>query len=73
MIVVHVLSFASTVAPFRKSGPKHQLAILDKLGMHIYTNYEKCFSRPGVPNLSFTMYPFSIPTDEHVPLQHFNR
>jgi len=27
----------------------------------------------GVPNLSLTMYPFSIPTDEHVPLQHFKR
>jgi len=27
----------------------------------------------GVPNLSLTMYPFSIPTDEYVPLQHFNR
>jgi len=25
----------------------------------------------GVPNLSLTMYPFSIPTDEHIPLQHF--
>jgi len=29
--------------------------------------------RPGVPNLLFIMYPFSIPTDEHVPLQHFKR
>jgi len=27
----------------------------------------------GVPNLFLTMYPFSIPTNEHVPLQHFNR
>jgi len=27
----------------------------------------------GVPNLSFTMYPFSNPTDEHVPLQQSNR
>ena len=26
-----------------------------------------------VPNLSFTMYPFSIATDEYVPLQHFTR
>jgi len=26
-----------------------------------------------VPNLSLTMYRFSIPTDEHAPLQHFNR
>jgi len=26
--------------------------------------------RTGVPNLSLTMYPFSIPTDKHVPLQH---
>jgi len=25
--------------------------------------------RTGVPNLSLTMYPFSIPTDEHVPLK----
>jgi len=30
-------------------------------------------SRSGVPNLSLTMYPFSIPKDEHVSLQHFNR
>jgi len=22
--------------------------------------------KTGIPNLSFTMYPFSIPTDEHV-------
>jgi len=29
--------------------------------------------RAGVPNLFLTMYPFSIPTNEHVPLQHFNR
>jgi len=27
----------------------------------------------GFLNLSFTMYTFSDPTDEHVPLQHFNR
>jgi len=27
--------------------------------------------RAGVPNLSATTYPFGIPTDEHVPLQHF--
>jgi len=26
-----------------------------------------------VPNLSLTMYTFSILTDENVPLQHFNR
>ena len=30
-------------------------------------------SNIGVPNLSLTMYPFSILTDEHVSLQHFNR
>jgi len=30
-------------------------------------------SRTGVPNLSLTMYPFCIPADEHVPLQHLNR
>jgi len=30
-------------------------------------------SKSGVPNLSLTMYPFSIPKDEHLPLQHFNR
>ena len=30
-------------------------------------------TRAGVPNLFLTMYPFSIPTNEHVPLQHFNR
>jgi len=29
--------------------------------------------RAGVPNLFLTMYPFSIPKNEHVPLQHFNR
>jgi len=27
----------------------------------------------GVPNLSLTMHPFSFLTNEHVPLQHFNR
>ena len=32
-----------------------------------------CRSKAGVPNLCLTMYPFSIPTNEHVPLQHFNR
>jgi len=26
-------------------------------------------ARPGIPNLSLTMYPFRIPTDEHVPLK----
>jgi len=31
------------------------------------------WSGPRVPNLLFAMYPFSIPTDEHVPLQHFHR
>jgi len=30
-------------------------------------------SKPGVPRLFLTMYPFSIPIDEHVPRQHFNR
>jgi len=29
--------------------------------------------RAGVPNLSLTMYPFSILRGEHVPLQHFNK
>ena len=27
----------------------------------------------GFPNLFLAMYPFSIPTDEYVPLQHFTR
>jgi len=27
----------------------------------------------GFPVLSLTIYPFSIATDEHVPLQHFER
>jgi len=27
----------------------------------------------GVTNLFLTMHPFSIPTNVHVPLQHFNR
>jgi len=31
------------------------------------------FTRAGVPNLSLTMYPFSISTDKHVPLQNFDR
>jgi len=30
-------------------------------------------SRARVPILSLTTYPFSIPTDENVPLQHFSR
>jgi len=29
--------------------------------------------RTGVPNLSLTMYPFSILRDEHVPLQRVDR
>jgi len=37
-----------------------------------YVNVEEVVIA-GVPNLSLTMYPFSIPTDEHVTLQHFNR
>jgi len=28
--------------------------------------------RPWVPNLSLTMYPFSISTGKYVPLQHFD-
>jgi len=28
-------------------------------------------ARSGVPNLSLTMYPFSIPTGKYVPLQHW--
>jgi len=27
----------------------------------------------GVPNLSLTMYPFSIPTEAYVPFQHFEK
>jgi len=30
-------------------------------------------SKTGVPNLSLTMYHFSILRDEHVPLQHFRK
>jgi len=30
------------------------------------------FSSAGVPNLSLTMYPLSISTDERVPLQFLN-
>jgi len=33
----------------------------------------KSQSSTVVPNLFLTIYPFSIPTNEHVPLQHFNR
>jgi len=29
----------------------------------------QCLGSAGVPKLSLTMYPFSIPTDEHVLLQ----
>jgi len=32
-----------------------------------------CCARAEVLNLSLTVYPFSIPTDDHEPLQHFNR
>jgi len=35
-----------------------------------YVRSQPCFNAE-VPYLSLTMYPFSIPTDEHVPLQHF--
>jgi len=30
-------------------------------------------SSTGAPNLSLTMFPFSIPTDERVSLQNFDR
>jgi len=33
----------------------------------------RAWSRPEVPNLSLTMYPFSIPTYKHLPLQPFYR
>jgi len=33
---------------------------------------QKLCDIPGIPNLSLTMYPFSIPTDEHVPLNSFD-
>jgi len=29
--------------------------------------------KTGIPNLSLITYPFSIPRDEHAPLQYFNR
>jgi len=29
------------------------------------------YVRTGVPNLFLAMYPFSIPTEEYGPLQHF--
>jgi len=32
-------------------------------------NLAGCFSKTGVPNLSLTMYPFSILTDVHVSLK----
>jgi len=34
---------------------------------------KKSSSKPGVPNLSLTMYPFSISTNNNVPLQHVDR
>jgi len=43
------------------------------LFQRILQTHSNATTRTGVPNLSLTMYPFSIPTDEHVPLQHFNR
>jgi len=33
----------------------------------------KTYSRSGVPNLSLTIYPFSILRGEHVALQHVDR
>jgi len=43
--------------------------VIEFLAVH-YANYNVVLA--GVPNLSLTMYPFSIPTDDHVPLQHFD-
>ena len=36
-------------------------------GLPLWRVEEMEFSRAGVPKLSFTMYPFSISTNEHVP------
>ena len=47
--------------PARRINPAENLVIFNH------------WSRSGVPNLSLTTYPFSIPTNEYVPLQHFDR
>jgi len=40
-----------------------------------FTNLSEYYrlSNTGVPNLSLTMYPFSISTNKHAPLQHVDR
>jgi len=42
------------------------------LAVSFYNFFFACAFRAGAPNLLFPMYPFSIPTHEHVPLQHFD-
>ena len=46
---------------------------LDVSAHAVFINSQSHSVKQGVPNLSLTMYPFSIPTDEHVPIQHLNR
>jgi len=44
-------------------------------GLRYQRNFKEVAGTPsetGVPNLFLTMYPFSFPTNEHVPLEHFN-
>jgi len=47
------------------------IGYLSSLGSSFVTEIQ-AHARTVVPNLSPTMYPLSIPTDELVPIQHFN-
>jgi len=43
-----------------------------KMTVRLSLQFSSVPLRAGVPNLFLTMYHFSIPTNEHVPPQHFN-
>jgi len=77
---------SSSISQFKQPGQKGRLptklSFLQKLEwgddyiknvFYLEVNNQTTSHMPRVPNLSLTMYPFSIPTDEHVSLQHFNR
>jgi len=60
-------------------GEKIEVPFLDLIPMQPYHFRTQCYCDwrftmvSRVPNLSLTMNPFNISTDEHVPLQHFDR
>jgi len=54
------------------AGSKKKGSHRGALAVRIYKFFIDCTFRVGIPNLLFPMNPLSIPTPEHVPLQHFD-